>query len=98
MEEFRPIIVDSLVLWLVNSKVMTDEDFKRPQEQGRMVALTDEAIKKFIHYYELRLQNRVYHRRAQGSVTYRRCFELQARELAQAILKQQPTYEPFLVR
>jgi len=98
MEEFRPIIVDSLVLWLINSKVMTEQDFKRPEEEGRMVILTEEAIKKFIHHYELRLQSQIYHQRARGKVTYRRCFELQARELAQAILKQEPTYKPFLVR
>jgi len=98
LEEFRPIIVDSLVLWLINSKVMTEQDFNRPEQEGRMVILTDEAIKKFIHHYELRLQSQIYHQRARGKVTYRRCFELQARELAQAILKQEPTYKPFLVR
>jgi len=97
MEEFRPIIVDSLVLWLINSKVMTEQDFKRPEE-GKMVILTEEAIKKFIYHYELRLQTQIYHRRAQGRVAYRRCFELQARELAQAVLKQEPTYKPFVVR
>ncbi|MGQ9546582.1 MAG: CRISPR-associated endonuclease Cas1 [Dehalococcoidia bacterium] len=98
MEEFRPIIVDSLVLWLVNSKVMTEQDFERPQGEDRMVILTEEAIKRFIHHYELRLQTQVFHPRAQGKATYRRCFELQARELARAILKQEATYKPFLVR
>ncbi len=98
MEEFRPIIVDSLVLWLINSKVMTEQDFRRPEEEGKMVILTEDAIKKFIHHYEQRLQSQVYHTRAQGRVTYRRCFELQARVLAQAILKQEADYKPFLVR
>ena len=98
MEEFRPIIVDSLVLWLINSAVMTEQDFKRPQEQGKMVILTDEAIRKFIHHYEQRLQSQVHHSRAGGRVSYRRCFELQARVLAQAVLKQEADYRPFVVR
>lgn len=98
MEEFRPIIVDSLVLWLVNSAVMTEPDFKRPQEQGKMVILTDEAVRKFIHHYEQRLQSQVHHSRAGGRVSYRRCFELQARILAQAVLKQEADYRPFVVR
>jgi len=98
MEEFRPIVVDSLVLWLVNSNVMSEEDFKRPEAEGRMVVLTEEGMKKFLHHYEQRVQTTVYHPRAHGQVTYRRCFELQARELAEAVLKQEPAYRPFLVR
>ena len=98
MEEFRPIIVDSLVLWLVNSSVMLEEDFKRPESEERMVVLTEEGMKKFLHHYEQRVQTAVYHPRAHGQVTYRRCFELQARELAEAVLKQEPNYRPFLVR
>lgn len=98
MEEFRPIIVDSMVLWLVNSRVMSEEDFKRPESGERMVVLTEEGMKKFLHHYEQRIQTVVYHPRAHGQVTYRRCFELQARELAEAVLKQVPSYRPFLVR
>lgn len=98
MEEFRPIIVDSLVLWLVNSNVMTEEHFQRPEAEGRMVVLTEEGMKKFLHHYEQRVQTTVYHPRAHGQVTYRKCFELQARALAEAALKQEPSYSPFLVR
>lgn len=98
MEEFRPIIVDSLVLWLINSRVMIQDDFRSPQEEGRMVVLTDDGVKRFIHHYEQKIQGRVYHRKAQGQVSYRRCFELQGRELAQVILGQETNYKPFLVR
>ncbi len=98
MEEFRPIIVDSLVLWLINSKVVTEADFERPKEEGKMVILTQDAIKKFIHHYEQKLQSQIYHPRAHGQVSYRRCFELQARGLAQVIFGQEANYKPFLVR
>jgi CRISPR-associated protein Cas1 len=29
MEEFRPIVADSVVLWLVNNRVVAPEDFVR---------------------------------------------------------------------
>jgi CRISPR-associated protein Cas1 len=98
MEEFRPIIVDSLVLWLINSRVMTEENFQRPEEEGKMVILTEDGIKKFIHHHEQKLQSQIYHPRAHGQVSYRRCFELQARGLAQVVLGNETAYKPFLVR
>jgi len=45
VEEFRPIIVDSLVLWLVNTGVMTEAEFERPVESGRMVKITPDGLK-----------------------------------------------------
>jgi len=60
--------------------------------------LTPEGLKKFIHHYEQRVQSEIYHRRANGKTSYRRCFELQARELAQAIVGPEYDYKPFLVR
>lgn len=98
MEEFRPIIVDSVILWLVNTRVMTEADFERPKEQGRMVAISRDGIRKLIHHYEERVQSKIYHPRANGQTSYRHCFELQARELANVILNRTPNYKSFLVR
>jgi len=98
MEEFRPIIVDSLVLWLVNTGVMTEKDFQRPEEEGKMVIITNDGVKNFLHHYETRVQSKIHHPRAGGQTTYRHCFELQARELANFILNRTPGYKPFLVR
>lgn len=98
MEEFRPIIVDSMVLWLINTAAMTEGDFERPEQEGKMVAIKPEGLKKLIHYYEMKVQSKVYHPGAGGQTTYRHCFELQARELAGVILGRTPEYKPFLVR
>jgi CRISP-associated protein Cas1 len=98
MEEFRPIIVDSLVLWLVNTRVMTEDDFTRPDTPGKMVVINPPALKKFIHHYEQRVQEDIFHFRAGGKTAYRRCFELQARELAQTVQDFNYSYKPFLVR
>jgi CRISP-associated protein Cas1 len=98
MEEFRPIIVDSLVLWLVNSGVMTEQDFRPPVPPKKMVVITPEGLRKYIHHYERRVQSEIFHQRANGKTSYRRCFELQARELGQAIMEPDYKYKPFLVR
>jgi CRISPR-associated protein Cas1 len=98
VEEFRPIIVDSMVLWLINSKVMTIADFKIPQKSGEMVVITDEGIKKLIHYYEMKVQSKIFHPAINGQTSYRRCFELQVRQLAKTFLNQDFEYNPLLVR
>ncbi|MFW0861808.1 MAG: CRISPR-associated endonuclease Cas1 [Dethiobacter sp.] len=97
MEEFRSTIVDSVVLWLVNSPVMTDKDFRHGETGERPVLLTDEAVKKFLHYYEERVQSKVSYPSV-GQIAYRRCFELQARQLARVIMGKEPKYKPLLVR
>jgi len=97
MEEFRPIIVDSVVLRLINTQVITETDFKHPEEPGKMVLLTDGAIRKFLHQYEERVSSQIFHPNA-GQVTYRRCFELQARQLVRVITGREAEYTPFVVK
>ena len=97
MEEFRVIIVDSVVLRLINTGMMSKADFKRPEREGEAVLLTDEAVRKFLHHYEERVNSKISHP-AGGQVTYRRCFELQARQLARVIMGQEERYKPFLVK
>jgi CRISPR-associated protein Cas1 len=97
MEEFRSIIVDSVVLWLINSQLMTANDFRYGESEKRPVLLTDEAVKKFIHYYEERVQSKISYPSV-GQVDYRRCFELQVRQLARVIMGQEESYKPFLVK
>jgi len=98
MEEFRPVIVDSLALWLINSHVMTLADFKLPEKPGEMVIITNEGIKKLIHYYEMKIQSKIFHPDANGETSYRHCFELQARCIARVIQNRQKEYKPFLIR
>lgn len=98
MEEFRPILVDSLVLRLVNTRAMTAQDFEPPPEMTGMVVIKQEAIKKFIHHFEERIQDEVQHPVTGHQVTYRRCFELQARQMARVMQRQEPRYRPFLAK
>jgi len=98
MEEFRPVIVDSVVLRVVNNRILTGKDFEPSQERGGMVRLTGEAIKTFLHHYEERVQTEVIDPNTKTRATYRRCFELQARQIARVISGKQPLYRPFLVK
>ncbi len=97
MEEFRPIVTDSIVLKTLNNKILTEADFQKKEENG-MVLLSQEAIKKFLHQYEERLLTNVVHPLTGHQVTYRRCLELQVRQLARVVCGEEKEYKPFLVR
>lgn len=98
IEEFRSIIVDSVVLRAVNTGVITPHDFRPPEESERGVFLTEDGIKKFIQQFEERMLTQVFHPLDGIRVTYRRCLELQARRMAHAVMGQAQAYEPFLVK
>lgn len=95
IEEFRAIIVDSVVLRAVNTRSMGQEDFR---QEGRAVLLTQDGIKKFLGHFEQRVQTEVQHPVDRVRVTYRRAFELQARHMARRVLGQEGAYQPFVVK
>ena len=98
MEEFRPTIVDSLVLYLANNEILTKADFVWTREKKRPVRLSDKALELFIHRYEERINVRVFHPGVRQKTTYRRCFELQVRQLARVILGKKACYRPMTIK
>lgn len=97
IEEFRAIIVDSVVLRLVNTHMLSEQHFERTADQPRTV-LTQEGMKRFLTQFEERVQTQVVHPGTGTRATYRRIFELQARQLARVLTGQADTYQPFLVK
>lgn len=95
MEEFRPLIVDSVVLTLFNTNAIQPKDFI--QELGAY-RLRDHARRTFLTRLEARFDETITHPTFNYKATYRRCLELQARLLAKTLLKEIPTYPPFTVR
>ena len=98
MEEFRPVIVDALVLDLLNHGRMSAEDFDR-RDDG--VFLAGDGRKRFIVAYQERVCVEVQYPGIDGRVqriTYRCCFELQARRIARLLRGEDKTYLPFLIR
>lgn len=95
MEEFRPLVVDSTVLTLVNNQMLDSNDFVRA---GNTVTLTQRARKIFINTYEKRLHSIVTHPVFGYKVSYRRCIELQFRLLAKTLTGDIDQYHPFMTR
>jgi len=96
MEEFRALIVDSVVLTVINKRIITPEEFD-PVEGGGY-HLKQRAMKKFLMQYNARLQTTAIHPLAGRAITYQKCFEVQARQLRRVIEGQIPEYVPFLTK
>ncbi|MEO1744292.1 MAG: CRISPR-associated endonuclease Cas1 [Cyanobacteria bacterium J06629_9] len=97
VEEFRAIVVDSLVASLINSKVFTPEDFTPPDARGG-VYLHPDARKRFLKRWEERLQQSVTHPHTGYKVSYRRCFELQVWEYAACLMGEREFYRPMVMK
>src|SRR6266571_6657998 len=95
MEEFRPVIVDSVVLTLLNNRMVTPDDFVIELGAYR---LKDERRKVFFTKLEERLNEEVTHPIFGYKATYRRCIELQARLLAKCVTGEIDEYQPFFIK
>lgn len=95
MEEFRPVIAESVVIRVLNEGVVTLADF-----DVRTVGTTlrDAGRKGFIRAFERRLQEEVQHPAFGSSMSYRRILEVQARLMSKAVSGEIPSYPPFRVR
>jgi CRISPR-associated protein Cas1 len=95
MEEFRPLIADSVVLVAVNTGVIRSGDAIR---RGIGVALTDGARARFIEVYERRMDELVTHPVFGYRISYRRVLEVQARLLARHLASEIPELPAFCTR
>ena len=95
MEEFRPLIAESVVLTVINNRMVTPDSFV---SAGQAVNLTPAGRKKFFLAYEQRMSSLLTHPLFDYKVSYRRALELQARILAKALTGEIPEYIPLLTR
>lgn len=95
MEEFRPIVADSVVISAVNTGVVSASDFLR---SGLGVAMKPEGRKRFTRAYERRMEEEVTHPVFGYRISYRRVFEVQCRLLARHLLGELPSYPEFRTR
>ena len=94
-EEFRAIIVDSVVLSVVNKGILKPGDF-RPSKGG--IYLTKEGLKKFVEQYEGRMNTQVIHPLFGEKMNYMQCLERQARLFARVLTERAKEYKPFEVK
>ena len=95
LEEFRPVIVDSVVLNLLNNRQLGPGDFKQELNSYHM---TDATKRLFLQKFEERMQETITHPVFEYKVSYRRCIELQARLLGKYLTEETSIYTPFAVR
>lgn len=95
MEEFRPVIADSVVLSLINNESLTKADFITWQGACN---LTEAGRKAFFAAYEQRKATEITHPVYNYRMSYSRMLEVQARMLAAFVRGEVPSYTGFMVR
>jgi CRISPR-associated protein Cas1 len=95
METFRPLVVDSVVLTLLNNGMIARQDFR--EELGAW-HLTDKGRRTFLTKLEERLDTEIQHPVFGYKATYRRSLELEVRLVAKWLAGEIPQFKPFVVR
>jgi CRISPR-associated protein Cas1 len=95
MEEFRPVIADSVVLTLLNTEMVGPGDFLIWRDACQ---LSESGRKAFFRAYEQRKATQVSHPLYGYRMSYSRMLEVQARMLAAYIRGTVPHYTGFTVR
>lgn len=94
MEEFRPVIVDSLITLMVNHHELTADDFDT-QKTGE-TRLKPAAFKKFLGRYDWRVNTTTHYALTGERNTYRRIFRLQAYQYTRVLHGEAERYLPYL--
>jgi CRISPR-associated protein Cas1 len=95
MEEFRPLIADSVAINLFNNGEISKTDFIKTRSA---VSLTSSGKKAAVSGYERRMETEIVHPLFGYKASYRRVLEVQSRLLARAITGEIEHYPPFLTR
>lgn len=112
MEEFRSLLVDSSVIYVINSGIIKNQDFyvtaekepaafdfaePEPVREEYPIFLRHEGMKKFVTFFEERLNNKAVYPEKGLRLTYRDIILEQVRMFARCVSDEQQ-YKPFTVR
>lgn len=95
MEIFRPLIVDSVVLTVLNNGMLGKRDFEEEMGAWR---LTDTGRRTFLRKFEERLDTEIRHPVFRYRASYRRSLELEVRLVAKYLTGEIDEFRPFVVR
>ena len=85
MEEWRPVIADALVMYVLSKGIIQLRDFEEPDGKGG-VYLKPDAVKRFISEYETKIRAKAqYLSYADFAVSFRRAIELQVEQYVKAV-------------
>lgn len=97
MEEFRPLVVDAMVLAAINRRSLTPADFTTEPLSGA-VSLSDDGRRTFLRLYEQKKQSQFKHPVMSKQCTYQEAFEIQARLLAKYLMEETEQYPPLVLK
>jgi CRISPR-associated protein Cas1 len=95
MEEFRPLVADSVAISLVNRGELGPEDFIK---SANGTFLNDAGRKRFWEAWFRRLDTEVSHPEFEYKMAYRRMLEVQARQLWRFVRGEAAAYHGFTTR
>ncbi len=85
MEEFRPVLVDPVVVALLNREAIGKQDFVKGPDKDRPLVMTEAAVKRVIEAYEQRVTKTTTYPFTNEQTMWRRCLELQTRQMARVV-------------
>ena len=97
MEEFRPLVVDAVVLSAINNQRLKPQDFVS-EPLSHAVSLTKDGLKIFLRLYEQKKQSTFKHPVMNRQCTYQQAFEWQARLLAKYLMGETEQYPPVILK
>ncbi|MEA5536869.1 type I-D CRISPR-associated endonuclease Cas1d [Crocosphaera sp. XPORK-15E] len=97
MEEFRPLVVDSVVLNAINHELLKPDDFTQ-EAISNAVSLNKDGLKTFLRLYEQKKQSKFKHPVFQRQCTYQESFEWQARLMAKYLMGETDKYPPLVLK
>jgi len=100
MEEWRPILGDSLAMHSISHKIVTKEDFLDPDSETWGVYLAQEGSKKYIEQFEKRIRkHNQYLDYIEYPVSFRESVAFQVGSLVKALEEYDPDiYRPVIIR
>ena len=97
MEEFRPLVVDAVVLTAINLQKVSPKDFTAEPLSGA-VSLTKEGLHNFLRLYEQKKQSKFKHPVMGKLCTYQEAFEIQGRLMAKYLMGEVDKYPPLILK
>lgn len=99
IEEWRSVLVDSMVMKSISSNMLTPEDFKPPADNGG-IYLTQSASKIFIQTFEKRIRaSNSYVEYVDYPLSFRESIQFQVGSLVKAIEENDPCiYRPVVIK
>ena len=97
IEEWRAVLIDSMVMNILHRRILNESHFQRGGDDDNGVYLTAEGRKIFLERYSKKMTTAAAY--MNGKMTYRQALTKQAASFAQAIMMENPeAYEPIRLR